>query len=720
MVFKKAIVQVFNGNEPFGFNDFVRGTLRLFNYAVDNNIDVKINISGAEFEPYMVVNNFKYDTIHSRPKVYYNGIDDSLLIKDLDAFLASSDPLYIVSSNVTMDRKDIYNLSYVGYDALVRYKEYLYAAAQAKVQANLLYRPYSDNLLYGYSIIYIHKDELQYKLTKRSLASLANQIRQSLDMNKDMMVFSNSIQLRTILSEYIEMSSFAVKHIDDSDIDIGVEESLPTVEHTLIDFIILMKSRKIYRFADNTKLSSHSLTFTGDTKPSLENIYDTAFDINTLVGNLEITLIPLYYGTYTIAGYASSSSKTQPGLITDSSGRRSLLDNPSGIAVDSYGNIYFSDTLNHRICKMDSSGNLSTYAGSTDGTPGFVNGSSVESRFNSPTAVAVDRMGNVYVADTGNNAIRIIEFNRVYDSSGNVIGTNRLVNILVGTGPSIVSSGVGFTNSLNAPRGVAVDISGSVYISDTGNHRICKIISGGSLQTMAGTVSESSAFTKANVYSPPVYLRGNLNGQGQHSSFNSPTGLCVDLLGNVFVADTGNSMIKRVTPSGKVSTVAGNGQPFFKEGKRLDAGFSRPTGITVDLQNILYVTDTGNNLIRRITTDGNVLPVVGSPQQLAGSIDGFGALNPTRSLVPFEQRATFYSPSSLAIDSNKVLYVADTLNNTIRKVVPTFSTPTKIKPIAMQALRISKSYGITYTLGPSLLAQDTIQDSIVYGHKRGT
>jgi sugar lactone lactonase YvrE len=179
-------------------------------------------------------------------------------------------------------------------------------------------------------------------------------------------------------------------------------------------------------------------------------------------------------------------------------------------------------------------------------------------------------------------------------------------------------------------------------------------------------------------------------------------------------------MIRRITPNGKVSTIAGNGQPFFKEGKRLQAGFCRPTGITVDLQNILYVTDTGNNVIRRITTDGNVLPVVGSPAQLSGSLDGFGALNPTRSLVPFEQRATFYSPASIAIDSDKLLYVADTLNNTIRKIVPTFSTPTKIKPVAMQALRISKSYGITHTLGPGILAQDCLQNTIVYGHKRGT
>jgi hypothetical protein len=211
-------------------------------------------------------------------------------------------------------------------------------------------------------------------------------------MNKDIMVLSNSIQLRKILSEYIEMSTFAVKHIDDSDIDIGVEKSIPNVEDAMIDFIILMKSKKIYRFADTIKMNSHSIRFLGNIpRSNLMDLYDTALDINTLIGNLEITSIPLYYGTYTVAGYASSSSKTQPGLITDSSGTRSLLQNPSGIVLDSLGNIFFSDTLNHRICKLDGSGNLSTYAGSTTGASGFVNGSNTEARFNSPTALAVDR-----------------------------------------------------------------------------------------------------------------------------------------------------------------------------------------------------------------------------------------------------------------------------------------------------------------------------------------
>ena len=220
MVFRKAIVQVYSGNEPFGFDDFVRGTLRLFNYAIDHNIDVKINIAGSEFQPYMIVNNYLYDKTSIKPKFYYMKSDEQSLVCDID-------------------RNDVYNLSYVGFDTLVRFRETLYAAAEQKVKNNLLFRANPDNLLYGYSIIYVHRDEFRYLITTRELASLASQIRRSLDMNRDMMVFSNSIQFRTILSQYIEMNSAAVQRVDDSTIDIGPAESIPNIDDLMIDFIIL-------------------------------------------------------------------------------------------------------------------------------------------------------------------------------------------------------------------------------------------------------------------------------------------------------------------------------------------------------------------------------------------------------------------------------------------------------------------------------------------------
>ena len=205
MVFRKTIVQVFSGKEPFGFDDFVKGTLRLFNYAIDHNVDVRINVAGSEFEQYMIVNNYIYDSVNITPKVYYMHADQETIIKDLDVFIASTDPVFVVTSNVWLDRNDIYNLSYVGFDSLVRYREALYNAAEQKVRNNLLHRPQSDNLMYGYSIIYVQCDEFKYRATTRQIASLANQIRRSLDMNKDIMLFTSNIQLTFVLSQYIDL-----------------------------------------------------------------------------------------------------------------------------------------------------------------------------------------------------------------------------------------------------------------------------------------------------------------------------------------------------------------------------------------------------------------------------------------------------------------------------------------------------------------------------------
>jgi sugar lactone lactonase YvrE len=694
MVFRKAIIQVFSGNEPFGFHEFVKGTLRLFNYAVDHDIDVKVNVSGAEFEQYVIVNNYVYDMERIKPNVYYMEVDQENLIKDLDEFMKSSEPIFVVSSNVWLDRNDIYNLSYVGFDKIVRYRDYLYEEAEEKVRANLLYRPNSDNLLYGYSIIYIQRNDIHFKLTTRMIASIATQIRTCLDMNRDFMVFSSSIQFRKILSEYIEMNSGAVKTIDDSDMDIAPSDATPSVHEMIVDFIILLKSKKIYRFSDKFMQTGHNISFIKAyqlkkenrlTEPGV-NVYDTALDINNIIGNLEMTLVPLYYQTYTLA--------TQ-------------FNNPSGITMDSSGTIYVADTLNHRIFKLDSSGNKVVYAGT--GVAGYVNGISTVCQFNNPTAIAADMAGNIYVADTGNNCVRIIERNYIYDASKNIVAVNGIIGTLVGTAPTLTSSNIGSGVKLNAPRGVAVDASGCVYISDSGNHRICKVTSGGTFITLAGCTT---------LHSPLAYMPGFNNGKGEEASFRFPSGLTVDLRGNIFVADTGNNVIRRITPSGKVSTVAGGGQPFFREGRRDGAYFNQPIGITVDSHNVLYVTDTGNNMIRRITHEGDVIPVVGSPTQATGSIDGYGAIDPNRAPVPFQKRATFYGPSAITVDQYRNLYVADTTNNSVRKIAPTFSTATKIKPVAMQTLRITHTPGVALTLGPSL-SESHLTNPVILGHQRG-
>ena len=733
MSLRKVILQVYSGNEPYGFNDFVRGTLRLFNYAIDHNIDVKVNISGANFEPFMIVNNYNYNSAIIKPKIYDMNSNQSLLINDLDKFMTTPDPIFVLTTNISLDRSDIYTMSYLGFYALIDFKDNLYAAATQKVLENLLYRRNgdSDNLLYGYTIIYVNRGDFKFKSNKRNILSLANQIRKNINLNMDTIVFSDSIQLQKILTQYIEVNSPADQTIDDSDVDIGIVESVPTIQNILIDYIILMKSRKIYRFTDTSVKMTHIIPY--NTRNNiLSDIYDTALDINNIVGNLEITVIPLYYTTFTIVGFAKAvippqyaiktsiytninaystlqRSISRPGVITDSSGNYiSQLNNPSGVALDLSGNLYIADTGNHRICRVDLSGNLITYSGSTSGISGYRDGNSSIALFDSPTAIVVDKYGRIFIADTGNNAIRIIENN--LNPPGNNILDNNIVNTLIGQGSILLPSAVGKSNLLNRPQGIAIDLLGNLFISDTDNHRICQITSGGELVTIAGSTTLDSNFR---------YVSGFINGNGTGASFNFPTALVVDRIGNIFVTDTGNNVIRRITKSKNVTTVAGSGQPFFNDGRREQASFNRPTGIAIDSQNIIYVSDTGNNVIRRINTDGDVSLMVGSPDQKMGAIDGYGGFDPKRALVSFNNRATFNQPTALIINPLRQLIIADKLNNSVRRIDTVFSKPTKIKSLPIQSIKISHVAGIGLTLGPSLSASLPNPQSVIYGHRKG-
>jgi len=676
MVFKKTIIQVYSANNQFGFEDFVRATLRLFNYAIDRDVDIKVNISGSEFEPYLLVTNHIYDAINVKPKVYYNDVDKVLLVNDLDAFIASSDPIFVLTSNVTIDRSDIYTMSYIGYNKLIRYNDSLYPVAEAKVRANLLRTRTSDNLKYGYSIVYFQKDDRYFNSSVRYISSLANQIRKSINMNHDIIVLSNVPKIGEILTKYIEMNTLAVQIVDDSDIDVGPATSSPIIYDIIIDFIILLKAKKIFRFSHNPESSIHNIRFGYSSKTTY--LFQTALDTNDILWNMKFIDIPLYYESRTLVGSPPPAS--------------SRLNTPSGIVLDNSGNLIIADTMNHSIKKLDSSGNLTTIAG-TDSS-GFVNGATTTARFNSPTSVAIDKLGNIYVADTGNNTIRIIELGFYKDSSNNTIHDYRLVNSLAGSMSiaPVGSTGIGSGSLLNAPRGVAVDISGSIYISDTGNHRICKFTGGANLTTIAGITTLDG---------PLGYIRGYINGTVGEASFNEPTGLTLDINGNIYVADTGNHVIRKIDINGNVTTVAGNAQPFINDGASNTANFNRPTGVAIDSEGVIYVADTLNNSIRSVS-EGIVSLVAGSSIQLPGSVNGFGDRDPQRELVPPSTRATFNAPTSIIVDSSRKLFIADSLNNTIRTITPTFSDPTKIKPIPLQSFKIINAPGVAYTLGPTL------------------
>jgi sugar lactone lactonase YvrE len=198
------------------------------------------------------------------------------------------------------------------------------------------------------------------------------------------------------------------------------------------------------------------------------------------------------------------------------------------------------------------------------------------------------------------------------------------------------ADGQGISASFHSPNGVAVDAGGNVYVADLGNHGIRKIAPSGSVSTLAGSGS-----------------MGFADGQGISARFNYPHGVCVDTGGNVYVADRENHRIRKITPSGSVSTLAGSGIQFA-DGQGTSASFSYPSGVTVDAGGIVYVADSGNERIRKITPSGDVSTLAGSGNH--ASADGQGTA------------ASFHWPIRVAVDAGGNVYVADNNSNLIRKI----------------------------------------------------
>jgi IPT/TIG domain/NHL repeat/GYF domain 2 len=378
----------------------------------------------------------------------------------------------------------------------------------------------------------------------------------------------------------------------------------------------------------------------------------------------------------TLAGTAGTSGST------DGTGSAARFRIPYGVAVDSSGNVYVADTYNQTIRKITPAGVVTTLAG-TAGSWGSVDGTGSAARFASPVGVAVDGSGNVYVADSGNHTIRKItpagvvttlagtagsvgsadgtgsaaQFNFprgvAVDGSGNVYvaDTNTIrkitpagvVTTLAGTaGTSGSADGTGSAARFYSPRGVAVDGSGNVYVADTFNSTIRKITPAGVVTTLAGTAGSV----------------GSADGTGSAARFDDPSGVAVDGSGNVYVADTWNHTVRKITPAGVVTTLAGTAYSYGSaDGTGSAARFCFPRGVAVDGSGNVYVADTNNGTIRKITPAGVVTTLAGTALS-GGSADGTGSA------------ARFYSPSGVAVDSSGNVYVADAGNSTIRKITP--------------------------------------------------
>lgn len=328
---------------------------------------------------------------------------------------------------------------------------------------------------------------------------------------------------------------------------------------------------------------------------------------STNISNVTVTCRPTLAVVTTFAG--GGAGVNQNGIGTSAS-----FWSPRGVAVDTIGNVYVADSNNRLIRKITPGGSVSTFAGS--GSAGNSDGNGVNASFTYPVGVAVDASGNVYVADYYGNIIRKI-------TSAGVVTT------LAGSGVEGKLDGTGVSASFSGPSGITVDTFGNVYVADTLNHSIRKISTSGQVTTIAG-----SGFI------------GNVNGTGIGSSFFGPAGIVVDPLGNLYVGDTNNDMIRKITPAGVVTTFAGGGS------------FNSPQGLALDAAGNIYVADVVNQVIEKITPAGVVSILAGNGVAGVGGTNGAGT------------SASFYHPIGVAVDSSGNVFVVELGNNQIRKISP--------------------------------------------------
>jgi len=270
----------------------------------------------------------------------------------------------------------------------------------------------------------------------------------------------------------------------------------------------------------------------------------------------------------------------------DGTGSEAQFSWPCGIAIDASGNLYVVDYYNHCIRKVTPSGVVTTFAG--NGTRGSADGLGSSAEFDFPRGIAIDVSGNLYVAD--NNRIRKIT------PAG-------MVTTLAGSSEYGYADGTGSEAIFWEPEGIAIDTLGNLYVIE--HDRIRKVTSAGVVTTLAGS------------------SWGYADGVGSSAEFAYPRGIAIDASGNLYVTDYYNR-IRKVTPEGVVTTFAGSGARDYADGTGSKAQFSEPWGIAIDVSGNLYVADKNNNRIRKVTPAGVVTTLAGNGT--AGDADGTGSV----------------------------------------------------------------------------------------------
>ncbi|MEK6154009.1 sterol desaturase family protein [Flavobacteriaceae bacterium 3-367] len=360
---------------------------------------------------------------------------------------------------------------------------------------------------------------------------------------------------------------------------------------------------------------------------SILKLEDTLIEVEVpagaLSGNIQVNtansaLLAAVF-TYEFTTEVSTLAGEDKGLA-DGTLAEAKFASPMDVVMDSQGNMYIADSENHRIRRVTPQGVVSTFAG---GTQGYNDGPALTAQFDHPMGLAIDLQGNLYVADNWNHKIRKI----TPDGS---VGT------IAGIGPGL-EDGLTDKALFKFPRDIVVDAQGTIYVADTGNHRIRKIVDTPG-DFLVSTLAGSS--------------KGHADGVGTAAKFFRPTGIVMFDSGRLLVADTENHRIRILTLDGATGTLTGS-DPGFADGTQEEAKFLFPSYLVSDGAGSFYISDTFNHKVRKLAPDGTVSTVAGNT---FGLVDGKA------------ENAKFHTPLGLTVDAEGAIYVIDNGNHRIRKI----------------------------------------------------
>jgi uncharacterized protein (TIGR03437 family) len=388
--------------------------------------------------------------------------------------------------------------------------------------------------------------------------------------------------------------------------------------------------------------------FAGDGGPApkalLTNPRDLALDLSGdlfIADGIRIRQVNPLTIIQTVAGDGYLHAVGDGGLAT-----MALLNQPLGVALDRAGNLYIADSGTERVRQVAPSGIIATFAGT--GVAGYEsdNVPAAAAELYSPMGVMTDSYGNVSIADSYNHRIREVVDNGIIVTFAG-IGTG-------GSGPEDLLAA---QTQLRGPRGVCTSRAGVVYIVDTSNHRVLKAPPAGLVETAAGNGTAGFA--------------GD-GGPAATAELNQPGACAVDSAGNLFIADTLNHRIAKVTPNGVIMTVAGTGQAGFgADGSAaVSAALNTPRGLAVDDNGNIFIADTGNNVIRQVMPDGTIYTIAG---QASAGFAGDGGM---------ALAALLNAPAGIVEDGSGALYFADTNNNRVRRMISQAAPIPVVAPVA--------------------------------------